>query len=69
MNDSLESKINGYITKRGIQITSISKKTGINRQALYNSLRKNRKLRVEEFFLICQFLEINPLIFLSKKEN
>lgn len=59
-----------YVREKGINVTRMSEKTGIPYTALYDSLlHKNRErdLRIGEFFSICLFLGVDPMIFADKK--
>lgn len=66
---SLERNISEYIKSKGINLTVISRRTGIPYFALYDSLmneNKNRKLRGTELIAICEFLEKNPIDFMDE---
>lgn len=55
-----------YVKKTGINLTKMSKETKIPYMALYDSLandKRDRELRVDEFFTICRFLGRNPMDF------
>jgi lambda repressor-like predicted transcriptional regulator len=52
-----------YIKDKGIAITTISEKTNLNYNTLYSSLAGSRKLRADEFLLICNFIEVDPKKF------
>lgn len=63
-----------YVRKTGINLTKMSKETKIPYMTLYDSLandKRDRELRVDEFFAICKFLGKNPMDFAetSEKEN
>lgn len=64
-----------YIDEKGISLVKVSESTGIPINALYNSLGKKtssqrtRNLRDYELLEICQFLEVDPMRFLDKKEG
>ena len=64
-----------YIDEKGISLQKVSEQTGIPVNALYNSLgaktssNRTRNLRDYELLEICQFLEIDPMRFLDKKED
>lgn len=58
-----------FIKSKGISLTQISNGTGISYSALTDSLSnscRNRPLRADEFFKICEFLEKNPADFMDK---
>ena len=54
-----------YILARGISQTFISSKTGISISTLNAILNDNRGLSAEEYFIICNALEV-PLETFSK---
>lgn len=58
-----------YLDKRGITIAAVIKGTGLSREAMYRSLGKNstRELRIDEFFEICAFTQIDPMKFCPPK--
>lgn len=69
---SLEGNIARYIRKKGIQLTVMSRETGIPYMALYNTFfneKKNRKIRGDELIAVSNFLEINPKDFYDEKEK
>ena len=55
-----------YIREKGIQISTISEKTGIPYGQLWPSLSPggSRKLRADEFLQICGFINKNPMEFI-----
>lgn len=68
---SLESNIAGFIKKRGINLSAMSRDTGIPYMSLYNSLsNKNRErpLKASEFLTICKYLGISPVDFVETKK-
>lgn len=58
-----------YIKKKGISITALSEGTGISYGALQPSITGKRRLRADEFLLICQFLEVPPERFNVDRSN
>ncbi|RHU85696.1 hypothetical protein DXC26_00490 [Clostridiaceae bacterium OM08-6BH] len=63
---SVTKELSEYVRKTGINISKMSKETKIPYVALYDSLaneKRDRELRVDEFFTICRFLKINPMDF------
>lgn len=59
-----------YVTEKGINIAKMARETQIPYQSLYVSLmgkNRNRELRADEFLRICQFLEIDPMMFADKR--
>lgn len=55
--------VSRYIHQNGITFRSISMKTGLSEKIISSSLKKNgtRKLRVDEFFLICRAINADPV--------
>lgn len=59
--DTPTKKISEYVRNKGINISKMSRETGIPYMTLYDSLMndsRNRDLRVGEFFVICRFLGV-----------
>ncbi len=55
-----------YVRDKGINVTKLSKSTGIPYMALYDSLlnsERNRDLRLGEALSVCAFLEVDPRDF------
>ncbi len=68
---SLESSISECIKKRGINLSTISRDTGIAYMSLYDSLfnnKRKRPLKASEFLTICEFLGASPMDFAEEKE-
>lgn len=63
-----------YVENRGINLSAMSRATGIKRGTLHASLsgavqeNKRRPLRDEELLKVCAFLNVNPMDFAEKKE-
>lgn len=60
---SVEGKIAEVIRKRGFKIKAISNETGIPYSALQPALKGRRPLRADEFFALCDFLQLDPAEF------
>lgn len=61
-----------YVRKLGVNISKMSRETGISYMAIYDSLfndSRDRELRTWEFFAICKFLHVNPMDFADKEVN
>lgn len=62
-----------YVKNKGINISAISRATGIKRGTLHASLSgsvqedKRRPLRDEELLKVCAFLNVNPMEFAETK--
>ena len=52
------SKIKKYLISKGISQTYVANKTGIPISTLNAVLNGNRKLLAEEYFVICQVLDV-----------
>ena len=65
-------RVSNYIRTKGINLSKISRDTGISYMALYDSLmnnERNRDLRDEEFLEVCGFLGVDPRDFASDKKT
>lgn len=65
-------RVSNYIRNKGINLSELSRDTGIPYMALYNSIlndKRNRDLRDEEFLGVCAFLRVDPRIFADKKDG
>ncbi len=68
---TLESSIAECIKKRGVNLSTISRDTGIAYMSLYDSLfnnKRKRPLKASEFLAICEFLGASPMDFAEEKE-
>lgn len=66
---SVTDKVSNYIKEKGINVSKISRDTGIPYMALYDSLlntERKRDLRDYEFMGICFFLGIDPKYFAER---
>jgi len=54
----ITAKIRSIMARKGITQTELSKRLGITQAAVSSQL--NRKMRMDNFLLICEALEINP---------
>lgn len=64
------ARVSNYIRTKGINLSKISRDTGISYTALYDSLmndERNRDLRDEEFLEVCGFLGVDPRDFASDR--
>lgn len=65
---SLEKNIAAYIKESGINLTAMSRATGIPYMALYDSFlneKRQRQLRGKELILVSMFLKIDPQNFVD----
>lgn len=70
--DTITKNVSDYIKKMGINLTKVSKDTGVPYMALYDSLlnkERNRELKAKEFISVCKFLNVNPMDFADQKEE
>lgn len=66
---SLEDNLAKYIKGKAINLSDMSRQTGIPYMSLYNSLfneNSGRQLRARELVDICLFLEVDPCDFMEK---
>lgn len=63
--------VSEYIRAKGYSLKSIVIGTGLSETVIYPSLGRNsrRTLRVDEFFSICKFLQVDPMKFYVKGEE
>ena len=62
-NHDVTKAVSDYIRGKGIQVTVLSEGTGISYKILQPSIMGKRKLRADEFLMICDFLEVSPVRF------
>ncbi|MDD3648471.1 MAG: helix-turn-helix domain-containing protein [Candidatus Dojkabacteria bacterium] len=61
-----------YVKDIGVNLSELSRKSGVSYQALYASLSSRsrfRELRANELTDICFILKINPMDFADKPEE
>lgn len=69
---SVTKNIAEYVKDIGINLSELSRKSGVEYSALYASLgskERERELRANELTSICAVLRINPMDFADKKED
>lgn len=69
---SLEKNLSNYVKEKGINLSAMSRQTGISYMALYDSLmneKKERQLKGRELVEVCIFLGINPVDFADKSAD
>lgn len=67
-----ENKLGTYVKEKGINLSKMSRDTGIPYISIYSSLideKRDRPLRISEYFRICSFLGVNPMDFADKPEK
>lgn len=71
--DGLTRNLSRYIKDKGINVSKMSRDTGIPYMALYDSLlndERERDIRGGELIKVCAFLGVNPMDFAdSPKEK
>jgi len=65
---NVQSRISEYVKRMGITQASICKKTGIRADTLSLIMQNKRKMRADEFELICKALEKQPNDFMLVEE-
>ena len=68
---SVTKNISLYVKDIGINLSELSRKSGVPYGALYASLcdeTKNRELRANELTSICLVLRVNPMDFVDKEK-
>jgi len=68
--DTPTKKLSEYVLSKGINLSKMSRDTGIPYVSLYDSLMnesRDRDLRVGEFFVICRFLGVKGEDFADKE--
>lgn len=71
IND-ITKNIGDYLRRKHINLTELSKKTGIHYNTLYASVwdrSRRRDLRANELMSICVVLDINPMDFIQDDTN
>ncbi|KAI4438828.1 hypothetical protein FMM80_00165 [Schaedlerella arabinosiphila] len=68
---TVTKKVSNYVRKKGFNLSKMSRETGVPYSALYSSLcddERERSLRDDEFIAVCNFLNVNPMVFAEEKE-
>lgn len=63
----IATNIKKYLKSKGIKQSFISEKTGIPLVTLNAALNGNRKIQVDEYFSICDVLNVDLDFFRNKK--
>lgn len=66
---NIETYISDYIKANGIKCSVISDKTGITQSALSRIMNGRRKIKADEFVLLCYTLNIDPKVFTEQRKN
>lgn len=70
--DTLTKNLSRYVKDKGINVSKMSRDTGIPYMALYDSLlndERDREIRGSELLKVCEFLERNPMDFVEDPEK
>lgn len=59
-------KIKNYMDSKGIKYSHIAEKTGIKMNVFSAMLNNKRKITVEEYFTICDALQVDGNLFAQK---
>lgn len=63
----LYEKIRDYINENGIKANSIAKKLNVSEQTFSAIIRGKRKISAEEYFIICEALNVSLEKFCDDK--
>ncbi|MBO5199555.1 MAG: helix-turn-helix domain-containing protein [Lachnospiraceae bacterium] len=69
---SVTKNIANYIDSIGVNLSELSRKSGVDYSALYASLKnkeRERELRADELTSICTVLKIDPMDFADKPKE
>ena len=61
-----------YVQEKAINLSAMSRATGIPYSALYDSLankKRERPLSMDEAIIICKFLGVNPMDFAEEEQK
>ncbi len=69
---SVTKNIANYVKSIGVNLSELSRKSGVEYSALYSSLaskERERELRADELTSICSVLRINPMDFAETEKE
>ncbi|MGN0348195.1 MAG: hypothetical protein ACI4DR_01530 [Roseburia sp.] len=69
---SVTKNIANYVKSIGVNLSELSRKSGVEYLALYSSLaskERERELRADELASICSVLRINPMDFAETEKE
>lgn len=64
--DKATTELFEFVKRKGITYKAVSNATGISYDKIRRCALQNRKLRADEFLLVCRFLEKDPLDFIQE---
>lgn len=67
--DEPTRNLSNYVKQTKVNVSKMARDTGIHYMVLYDSLisdSRDRNLRVGEYFLICEFLGVDPRMFANR---
>lgn len=70
--DAVTKNVAEYVKRKRINLSAMSRDTGISYMALYDSLvntERDREIRGRELLAVCDFLGVNPMDFADKPEK
>lgn len=70
--DAVTRNVAEYVKRKRINLSAMSRDTGISYMALYDSLvntERNREIRGKELLAVCDFLGVNPMDFADKPKE
>ena len=63
---SINERLSVYVSENGIKQVYIAQKTGLTPDTVSKMLNGSRRIRADEFLLICNALNIDPNVFRNK---
>lgn len=69
MNDRVGPRIKQYLESKGITQAFVAEKSGIAANILNPALKAKRRLTAEEYFIICEVLEVPLDTFKDNKAS
>ena len=69
---NVTKNISEYVNSMAINLSELSRKSGVEYSALYASLKnkgRERELRADELTSICAVLRVNPMNFADKPQK
>lgn len=66
MKNNTGPRIKKYLNEKGITQAFLSRKTGISEDVISRILNGNRNMSAEEYFLICEALNVPLNVFYKK---
>ena len=67
LGEKIIKNINNYLAKEGIPVGELASFSGIKYNSLWNILKRNKNIRIEDYTAICKALN-KPMDFFIPKE-